>query len=257
MIGSMGRSLLSLLALATLAYAVLCLAMFLLQRSLLYFPTPPSPGPAETLLVDGIELRIAIRAPAVSPAATPPALLYLGGNAEDPAYSLPALARAFPEHALYGLHYRGYGGSGGTPSESALQADALVLLDRLRERHARVTLVGRSLGSGIAVRLAAERPVERLVLVTPYDSITAVAGGHYPWLPVRWLARDRYESWRHAARVNAPTVLLVASNDTLIPRARSDALLRHFAPGVATLHVLAGTDHNNVQDHPDYPRLMR
>lgn len=252
----MARMLAWLIALAALSYGGACAAMFLLQRSLLYHPTPPSTRPAETLAVEGAVLRYAVLRPN-SPESDPAALLYLGGNAEDPSYSLQELAASFEGYALYALHYRGYGGSSGTPSEAALQADALALLDRLRERHPRITLVGRSLGSGIAVRLAAERPVERLVLVTPYDSMTAVAARHYPWLPVRWLLTERYESWREAPRVKAPTVLLAAAGDTLIPPTHAEALLRHFRPGVATLHVLAGTDHNNVQQHPDYGPLMR
>jgi uncharacterized protein len=236
-----------LLLVALLAYGALCLLMLLMQRSLLYFPTPPSPRPHATLHANGIALRYA-----ELPRAGGQALLYLGGNAEDPSHSLPGFAEAFAGHAVYGLHYRGYAGSEGTPGEDALHADALALFDALRHRHPRITVVGRSLGTALAVRLAAQRPVEHLVLITPYDSIAAVAARHYPWLPVRWLLRDRYEAWRDAPRVRAPALLLLAADDTLIPPPHGQALAAHFAPGVATVRVLPGVDHNNIGDAPAF-----
>ncbi|NRF70850.1 hypothetical protein HLB44_27980 [Aquincola sp. S2] len=242
----------TLLLVAVVVYAALCLLMFLMQRSLLYYPTPPSAAPQARLQANGIELRFAER-----PRAGPRALLYFGGNAEDPSHSLPELAAAFPDDAIYALHYRGYAGSPGTPSEAALHADAQALFDALQRRHAQITLIGRSLGSGLALRLAAERPVERVVLVTPYDSISAIAARHYPWLPVRWLLQDRYEAWRDAPRVKAPTLLLLASDDTLIPRQHGEALSRHFAPGIATVRVLAGTDHDSIGADPAYWRALQ
>lgn len=242
----------SLLLVALLAYGALCLLMFLMQRSLLYYPTPPSPRAHASLHANGVELRYAQQ-----PRAGTQALLYFGGNAEDPSASVDAFADVFPGHAVYGLHYRGYAGSEGTPSEDALHADAMALFDTLRRRHPQITVIGRSLGSGLAVRVAAERPVERVVLVTPYDSIAAIASHHYPWLPVRWLLRDRYESWRDAPRVRAPTLLLLAADDTLIPPRHGHALSGHFAPGIASVQVLDGTDHNTIGDAPAYWQALR
>ncbi|WP_284615201.1 alpha/beta hydrolase [Aquabacterium humicola] len=241
-----------LLLVAVLAYGALCLAMALMQDSLLYFPTPPSKRAYATLRVDGIELRYAEQ-----PRGGERALLYLGGNAEDPSLALAGFADAFPGHAVYGLHYRGYAGSEGLPGEDALHADARALFDALRHRHPRITVVGRSLGTALAVRLAAERAVERLVLITPYDSIAAVAARHYPWLPVRFLLRDRYEAWRDAPRVRAPALLLLAGDDTLIPPQHGHALAGHFASGVAKVRVLRGTDHNSIGDAPAYWQALR
>ena len=224
-------------------------------RSLLYYPTPAHPFDPERAMkleVEGAQLRIATRRREGGPA-----ILYFGGNAEDVTLTLEDLARLFPDHALYLMHYRGYGGSTGSPTEAALQADALALYDTVRKQHPRISVLGRSLGSGIAIRLASERPVERLALITPYDSMASVAKGHYPYLPTGLLLQDKYESLKIAPQIKAPTTLIVADHDEIIPRRHSDALLAAFTPGVATEHVVPGTDHNDIGGHPLYGRLLR
>ena len=242
------------LAVVVCAYLGLCALLFFLQRSLLYFPHLPTGGAATTLTlqVDGHQVLVTTR-----PHKGPKALVYFGGNAEDVSFNLPDFSAAFPDHAIYLLHYRGYGGSSGTPTEAALFADALALFDKVRAEHDTIVAIGRSLGSGVAVHLASARPVARLVLVTPYDSIQEVAAGHYFYVPVRWLLRDRFESSKYAAQVTVPTLLVAAESDEVIPRARTEALFRSFRPGVATLKVLAGTSHNTISGSPDYLPLLK
>ena len=96
----------------------------------------------------------------------------------------------------------------------------------------------------------------RLVLITPYDSVLAIAAARFPYLPVGWLLLDRYESSRHAARVTAPTLIVAAENDEVIPRASTERLLAHFRPGIATLKVIPNGDHNSVSDQPDYGPIL-
>ena len=247
-----------------IAYGALCMLMWLKQRSLMYAPTPAQAHhanaptlqvPAQGSDVPAATLRLALRAPAdAAPGA--PALIYFGGNAEDVSASLPGLAQAFPGHAIHGLHYRGYSGSSGSPTEAALHADALALYDQVQRLHPQITLVGRSLGSGIAVRLATLRPVQRLVLVTPYHSLREVAERSYPYLPVRWLLKDGYEAWRDAPRVTAPTRLLLAGQDRLIPPEHGQALAREFRPGIASVRVLDQAGHNDIAEFADYPALL-
>lgn len=250
---------LTILLAGALAYGALCGLLFLRQRSLLYFPQPrAADAPGELL-----SLPIADGPPGARVLVTvrrrpgPKALIYFGGNAEDVAGQLPLLGAAFPEHSLYLLHYRGYGGSGGQPSERALFADALALFDRVRADHGRIAVIGRSLGSAVAVHLAAHRPVSRLVLVTPFDSIEAVAGRHYPLVPVGLLLQDKYRSLQEAPRVGAPTQLIAAERDEVIPRASTDALLAGFLPGVASQVVLPVDGHNAVEESPRYLPLLQ
>jgi uncharacterized protein len=248
----MSRTVLAVAGFAALVYLGLCAALFLFQRSMIYFPQP---GSAATRAA-AIKLKddVLVTAHAVD---NPDAILYFGGNAEDVSYSLPGLSMAFPGRALYLMNYRGYGGSAGKPSEAALFADALALFDEVRPRHRNIVVVGRSLGSGVAVYLASLRPVARLVLVTPYDSLQDLAARHYPFFPVRWLLLDRFESSRYARQVTAPTLLIVAERDEIIPRASAEALLRRFPPGVATLEIVGGAGHNTVSEHPGYTALLR
>ncbi len=246
---------LSFIALALLSlYVLACVALWLMQRSLLYFPQPRRFGEPASV----INMQVAGAQLAVSARQTdgPEAVLYFGGNAEDVSGSLPSLAAAFPAHALYLPHYRGYGGSSGKPSEAALFADALAVFDQLHSKHPNITLIGRSLGSGVALHVASRRPAARLVLVTPYDSIAELAGQQFPFVPIRFLLSDKFESWRFAPAVTIPTTLIAASHDEVIPMASTRKLLSRFAPGVATFVVIDQAGHNTISNRPEYAALL-
>jgi len=231
-------------------YGLACLALYLGQRSLIYYPPREAALAApvvSTLAVPGALLKVSER-----PLEGRKALVYFGGNAEDVSASLPLLERAFPDRALYLLHYRGYAGSTGSPTERDLVADAVRLFDHVAARHPDVVLVGRSLGSGVAVQVASRRPVGRLVLVTPYESIAGIAARQFRVFPVRWLLKDSYESGNYAARVKAPTLILAAAQDEVIPAWSTRRLLSRFAPGIATYRQLEGVGHNTISQSPDY-----
>jgi pimeloyl-ACP methyl ester carboxylesterase len=240
---------------ALAVYAVSCLALFLAQRSFIYYPPHAAafPAPAtSSLTVPGAVIKVSER-----PLDGKRALLYLGGNAEDVTASLPILDQAFPEHALYLMHYRGYAGSTGKPTEQDLVADAVLLFDRIAARHPEVMVVGRSLGTGVALQLADRRRVHRLVLVTPYDSILDLAAQQFPVFPVRWLLKDKYESWRYAPRVTAPTLVLVAEHDEVIQAWSTQRLMSRFQPGVASMRVIVGAGHNTISESPAYIPALR
>jgi pimeloyl-ACP methyl ester carboxylesterase len=184
-------------------------------------------------------------------------LIYFGGNAEDVSLSVDALSDALPETSLYLVNYRGYGGSSGQPSEAALCADALAVHDRVLGERAEVDAMGRSLGSAIALHLASARPVRRLVLVTPFDSLVAVAQHHFRWLPVGLLMLDRYEASTRVRSIRAPALVIVATRDEIIARARSDALVRQFPAGSVRVESVEGAMHNTLDDHPRYLEAVR
>jgi pimeloyl-ACP methyl ester carboxylesterase len=243
------------LATVALVYLALCAVLFFSQRSLIYFPQPSSLGHRDTTLA--LPTADAQVVASVRHRAGPDAVIYFGGNGEDVTRSVPELAEAFPEHALYLLHYRSYGGSAGSPSEAAIVADALALFDLAHAEHRRVVVIGRSLGSGVAIHVASARPVARLVLVTPYDSLQDIAAARFAFFPVRWMLRDKFESWKYAPRVTAQTLLITAERDEVIPRASTDVLLSRFKPGVASMKVVARADHNSISDGPEYSALLR
>lgn len=241
--------------LAAAIYGLVCLLLYLAQDRLLYLPPPEATRPGVSAL------RIGRGAATLKVwelhGAAQPALLYFGGNAEDVGANIVDFDAAFPERAVYLVNYRGYGGSTGRPSEDALLGDAEAIYDSLRVHHGPIAVIGRSLGSGVAVALAARRPVERLVLVTPYDSIANVAADHFPWLPVRSLIRDRYDSLRRIGAVQVPTLLVIAERDEVVFRDRSDALIAAVSPSLRHTLLVAGATHNDVSAYPEYLRSLR
>ena len=150
------------------------------------------------------------------------------------------------------MHYRGYSGSSGRPAEQALRGDARSLFELVHGRHPDVIVVGRSLGSSLAIQLAAEEPVTRLVLITPCESILSIAQRVAPFLPMRLLRRDRYESWRDAPKVTCPTLVIAGSHDELVPMGDTRRLMAAFSPGVARLRVIDGADHNSVSGEAEF-----
>jgi len=237
------------LTIAVCAYASLCLFFFIFQRSFIYMPTPATPAhdAAAVLEVPNARLRLSTRE-----FDGPKALVYFGGNAEDVASTLPELATAFPDRAIYAQHYRGYSGSSGQPAEAAMRNDARVLFDMVHDRHSDVMAVGRSLGSSLAIQVAAEGPLSRLVLIAPFESILTIASRVAPFLPMRLLLRDPWQSWRYAARVACPTLILAASHDEIVPMSDTVKLFEAFRSGVATLRVIDGTDHNSVSGPEEF-----
>lgn len=244
------RSLLPIAGALGLAYGALCAWVFFTQRGQIYFPTPVSEAPgAQALWLESQGERIKVW---VVSRPGGRALLYFGGNAEDVAGTVELLAEALPDRSLYLVNYRGYGGSSGRPSETALFADALAVYDRVQAEHPDIAIMGRSLGSGVAAFVASERPVDRLILVTAFDSLVNVARAHFGWLPTGWLLRDRYDSASRAREVEAPVLIVIAGADEIIPRERSEALAGAFSPGQVRVVVVPGIGHNTLDLSPRY-----
>ncbi len=179
------------------------------------------------------------------------AILYFGGNAENVAYTAGDFFQEFPQHTTYLMKYRGYAGAAGSASETALYADALALFDQIKDQHNQVKVIGRSLGSGIATYLASQRPVDHVVLVTPFDSIRNVAQSMMPVFPMQWLLKDHYDSEARADQLNAPTMVVMATKDQVIKAAHTQKLIQaipqhqlHFT------QIHAG--HNDLDLSPKY-----
>ncbi len=117
--------------------------------------------------------------------------------------------------------------------------------------------MGRSLGSAVAVHVASEREVDRLVLITPFDSFVSVGEAHFPVFPIRWLLRDRHDAASRAARVRAPVLAVIAGDDEIIPRASAEALVSAFAPGQVRTVLLPGAMHNTTSLARGYLTAIR
>lgn len=234
-------------------------AAWLAQDGLIFFPQPQGslahlPAHATPLIVtaaDGTRLHGWVAAGTATPA---PAVIYFGGNAEEVSGTL-ADPRWPREWSIVALNYRGYGASEGKPGERELAADALAIYDAVAAREGidrrRIVAFGRSLGTALAARVAAERPVAGVVLVSPYDSLSAIGRHHYPWLPVSLLLRHRFDALPDARRDRMPLLAIVAASDSIIPVERSRALYDAWA-GPKRWHVVPGADHNTLGASPDF-----
>lgn len=234
-------------------YLSVCGLLFLMQRSMLYHPSGREANvPTLTLKVNAVELVISTNATRCQHA-----VLYFGGNAEDVSYAAEMLNHLLPRTTIYAAHYRSYGGSSGKPSEHALVADALALFDLVAKNHSQISIVGRSLGSGIAAQVAAARTVRRLVLVTPYNSILEVASDMLKWLPIRLILQDTYETWRFVSRITAPTTLIIAAEDNVIPIQSSLKLAQRFPVSQIRTIVIQAHDHNSISAATEYTEALR
>lgn len=179
-------------------------------------------------------------------------LLYFGGNGERLDLWQEVVAQRFPGHTTYLMAYRGYGASDGRPSQRALTADALALVDQVRVRHpgAPVDVIGRSLGSGVAVQVAAQRSIAHVVLVTPFDSLVATAADLVPHLPVATLVEDHWDSAVLAPDLDAPVLVVRAGRDAVVRPERTDRLLDALAAPAVVSYPDA--DHNDISDDPGY-----
>jgi len=236
-----------------LLYLLTLGALYLFQRKILFHPTHER-RPREGFFLESPEGKVRIE---VRNSGKAKALIYFPGNSEHWWEDPDDLARLLPEHTIYFPHYPGYGASEGSPSQEAFFAMAERLYDRIAPRHKSVDLAGRSLGSGVALYLAVRRPVRRIVLITPYDSIASLGAERYPFFPVRSIVKDPFESIRYAPDIDVPVLILLAENDRVIPLAHTQNLIRHFQRTEPRTILLPGTDHGNIIEHPDYPTALR
>lgn len=229
--------------------------LYFFQEHFLYHPTPESSNHELNIERFAVEEDVVIKTVVVNPGHDN-AVLYFGGNAEAVEYNAEAFKTSLAEQTIYLINYRGYGGSTGIPSEAALYRDAIYLYDRLRSRHRNIAVIGRSLGSGVATYLAAERDVKRLVLITPFDSIENIAQQRYPVYPITLMLNDKYDSLSRADKIKAKVLILVAENDRIIEYWSSERLLNAFKHGQVAVDLVEDAGHNDISQAPDYYRAI-
>lgn len=214
-------------------YTALAATVYFAQRSLMYFPdtahvTPTAAGLPEAeevplTAVDGTHIHVWH----VSPRDNKPVILYFHGNGGSLASDVGRFRRLVDDGiGLVGVEYRGYGGSDGTPSEQGLIEDAEAGYTFARAHYPvqQIVVWGGSLGSGVAVALAAEKPVGRLILESPFTSTEAVGARRYWYLPVRWLMKDQFHSDERIAKVKAPLLIMHGLLDRTVPYAMGEQM---------------------------------
>lgn len=246
--------------------AVAALILMLEFQTQLIFPThavppagplPPASERLEAKSADGHTLR-GVHVPPEGRAAAKTLVLGFGGNAWNGEDVASYLHELYPEADVIAFHYRGYAPSGGSPSAEALIADAPLVYDAAiaRVKPKRTVAVGFSIGSGIAARLATQRHVDGLILVTPFDSLKAVAQSMYPWLPIGPLFQHEIEAAIALEGRDVPVAIIGAERDEIVPAERTQALRERISRLVFD-RTIVGAGHNDLYARSEFHAAMR
>lgn len=251
-----------------LLYGLVILVMALSQTGLL-FPARIAasgraelPAPARRIAFaaeDGVRLHgVHLPTELAPPAGKATLILAFGGNAWNAEVLAAYLKAQLPQRDIMVFHYRGYAPSQGAPSAKSLMQDALAIHDfAVREvSAARVIAVGISIGSGPVAHLARHRKIAGLVLLTPFDSLRALARDHYWWAPVRLLLRHQMEIASLLEPVETPVAIIAAEHDAIVPPRRTEALRRSVRRLVFD-RTIAGAGHNDLYDRPEFAAALR
>lgn len=249
----------NLMIVALSLYVLLCVLMYIFQAKLLFHPQPKSIAETAVFLKQHPDFdtlcmlmedqtRISLFLSKKDSGRTKqPLVIYFGGNAEEVSH-LAEYKAYFKSCMLALVNNRGFGRSSGEPSEKSMFSDALNIYDQLKDRPEidpeQILVVGRSIGTGVATYLSSKRPVKATILITPYESMIAVAQEKYPFVPIRPLIKHRFESEMYAASVATPVLALIAKHDLVIPPAHAHALLKHWKGEHTFLELDA--DHHSI-----------
>lgn len=258
------RQLMELIPWLVTAYVLICIAAYFGNRMYMYFPDPTRTSPTEAGLdgVEEIEIAgsggvrlVAWYAPAKG---DKPTILYFHGNAANAANRAPKIEAIREDgFGVFYLNNRGYGGSGGRPTEENNVADAIAAYDHLAGLGVpagRIVGYGESLGSGQAVRLAGERPVTAVVLEAPLTSTVDVARATYFWLPLNLLITDTYNNERNIRAVRVPVLILHGKHDAVIP-VDMGRRIYHAANEPKRIELFPYGNHDDLFDHGAWEKV--
>jgi len=236
-----------------LIYIAMGIYLYLRQRSFLYFPTKPVEHTHEVEVFQngGESIHVIVVNPNRGRA-----LLYFGGNAEAVALGAQAFASKLTHYTTYLVEYRGYGDSSGKPTQKALLSDALHIYDMISHRHRWISLFGRSLGTGVASLVAARREIDRMALITPFDSIESVAQDRFVLYPMSILLEDTYDSIGQVPKIEADTIILIASDDKVVPPEHAQRLAEAYPSSQIETVVIDHTEHHNIADTQEYDEVL-
>ena len=239
---------LKIVLIVALVYSLACGYLYAKQRALIFFPvTENNWTDAQFFWLETDQARLKIWEINEGKQA----VIYFGGNAEAVEFNIPDFRPLLHDFKVYLVNYRGYGGSSGSPSEKALFEDALALYDALEKKYDAIHVVGRSLGSGVALFLAEQRKIGKIALITPYDSLRNLAQSHYPLFPVKWLLKDPFDSLLRAQKIDNQVLILIAEKDRIVPLKHSQRLINSLTQAQVESHIIQGADHNNITNPPE------
>ena len=238
-------------------YSLVCILVYFFQTRLLFFPRQNS-SIYENKKISIKNGDITLKAFLINKGRDK-LLIYFGGNSEDVSENIPDF-NAFDDCTLLLTNYRGYGGSEGHPGEKEIFNDALFIYDWImsnNDKYTNIIIIGRSLGSGVASYLASKRKVDKLILVTPYDSIENVAKEMHPYLPVSLILKHKFNSKEYIKTYQNDVLVLLAEHDRVVSYYRSEKLMEYINKENLKKATIRGTSHNNINSDQNYWREIR
>lgn len=220
----------------------------------------PLPKGAEQLSVTTADHEVVkgVYMPSEAPHSSPVLILGFGGNAWNAQDVAQYLHELFPDEDVAAFHYRGYPPSSGAPSAEALVADAPLVHDAAvkRSKRGKVIGIGFSIGTAVAARLSSVRELDGLILVTPFDSLKALAQGMFPWLPIGLFFTHEIDAAGALHESDVPVAVIAAERDEIVPRERTEAL-RDAVPNLVFDRTIGGAGHNDIYGRSDFQDAMR
>ncbi len=256
------RRVLSVVLIAAAVYVAVVGFLYVFQRSLVFQPGGTLAAPAEVGLgaVEAVTLTMAdgteLLAWHAEPQPGQPSVLYFHGNAGNISMRAESFQKIIDSgFGLLAASYRGYAGSGGSPSEDALLSDALELYDWLAARAGPIVLYGESLGSGVAIHVATEREAAAVILEAPYTAAVDIARETYPWVPVGLLMHDQFISRERIGRVAEPVMILHGANDAVVPVAHGRRMFE-LAAEPKRLMIVENVGHIGLWEQGLWPSVL-
>jgi fermentation-respiration switch protein FrsA (DUF1100 family) len=246
----------TLLVVLVLGYGGFAALLYVAQRGMMYFPSAERVAPAQAGLAAAEELVLAtadgerVIAWHVPPRDGRPVIVYFHGNGGHLGHRATRF-RALAElgYGLVALSYRGYGGSSGRPMEKGIMLDAAAAHAEAARRYpGRIVLWGESLGTAVAVSLAAEHDVEAVILEAPFTSTLALASSRYPFYPIAWMMKDQYRSDLAVVRIRAPVLVMHGEKDDIVPIRHGEELYAAITAPKRFVRFPAG-GHVDLADH--------
>ncbi len=239
-----------------LAYVFVCVIVYFFQEKMLFFPAKADPSLYRNYEEYEITIKhgnVTLHGWLLNPGKSN-LIIYYGGNAEEVSWNL-ADFKTIKNFSVLLVNYRGYGKSEGVPGQEALFTDALYIYDQITGKSSRrfkkIIVFGRSLGTGVATYVAGKRPVDGMILVTPYDSILKLAQKYFPYLPVKWILKHPFNSMNYVENLNIPSLVLVAGRDQVIPNKNSENLISSLGNNCKEV-VIRDAGHDDIQSFPSY-----
>jgi len=237
-----------------LIYLLIGSILFFYQRKLIYFPSPIIPHLYEKRQLSHNNIKLNV---IVLNKGKKEAIIYFGGNAEAVVYNAQHFLDIFSDYTVYLINYRGYGGSSGQPNEKGFFSDAIFIFDKVLIEHSNISVIGRSLGTGVATYLASKRSVKKLVLITPFDSVTSLAQRKFMIFPVFLMLLDKYDSMIRVKDIKSEVKVILADNDEVISKFHSQRLIDEFPLHQISVNIIYDSGHNDISEKDKYYQILK